>query len=239
MTIDMLNERLPKDIREAFLFLENSFPGQVVFTTSLGKEDQIITRMVATCDKKIRVATLDTGRLFPETYDTLERTVNKYDLPIEIYYPEAEKLQEYTSTKGINAFYKSVELRKECCAIRKIEPLKRALAGAAIWVTGLRSEQSENRSELPRLQHDPLTGLIKFNPLVNWTEEMVDAYIDLYTIPTNPLHARGYPSIGCAPCTRAVSPGEHPRSGRWSWESSKKECGLHQHSTERKEAQNA
>lgn len=236
MNIELLNERLPNDIREAFLFLDRAFPGKVVFTTSLGKEDQVITQLIAESGAKIRVVTLDTGRLFPQTYDTLSRTVKKYKLPIEVYYPKNETLQTFVSEKGVNAFYQSVELRKECCAIRKIEPLKRALSGAEVWVTGLRAEQSENRSDLPRIQKDVLTGLIKFNPLVNWSDERVDASIDQHAIPVNPLHDKGFPSIGCEPCTRAVLEGEHPRAGRWSWESSKKECGLHQHTTERQEA---
>ena len=166
-------------------------PGKVVFTTSMGLEDQALTDLIARNELPVRVITLDTGRLFQETYDLMDRT------------------------------------RETCCGIRKIDPLHRALEGAEVWVTGLRSAQSDNRSGLSRLERDTMSGKLKYNPLLDWTDGDLDTYLNSHSVPTNSLHRKGYPSIGCAPCTRAVLDGEHPRAGRWWWEQSTKECGLH------------
>ena len=159
----------------------------------------------------------------------LSRTRAKYKLDIDMFAPDTEAVQTYVNTHGINAFYNSVELRKGFCGVRKIEPLRRSLAGAQVWVTGLRAAQSDNRADLPRLEEDALTGLIKFHPLRAWDDAQLRGYLNEYNVPVNPLHNQGFVSIGCAPCTRAIEEGEHPRAGRWWWEQSKKECGLHQH----------
>lgn len=212
---------------EAIELLTQQFPGKVVFSTSLGQEDQVITDIIYRNSLPVRVFTLDTGRLFQQTYDLLDATRAKYNRSIDTYFPNTQRVETLVQEKGFNSFYYSVENRKECCFIRKIEPLKRALAGAGIWITGLRAEQSENRADMPILEWDQGNQLIKYNPLIHWTYEEVLAYLEKYRVPDNPLHRQGFISIGCACCTRAIEPGEHPRAGRWWWEESKKECGLH------------
>ncbi|MCH2199716.1 MAG: phosphoadenylyl-sulfate reductase [Flavobacteriales bacterium] len=199
----------------------------LVFTSSLGEEDQVITHLIAQNNWPVTIATLDTGRHFPQYYDLIERTQRLLDNPIKVYSPQASAVEYLVDSHGINGFYTSVEARKACCAVRKIEPLKRALAQAEVWVTGLRAEQSNNRQDTPKYQRDAMTNTLKFNPLVDWSKEMIDQYIEENKVPTNPLHKQGFVSIGCQPCTRAITEGEHPRNGRWWWESSKKECGLH------------
>ncbi|HVZ57822.1 MAG TPA: phosphoadenylyl-sulfate reductase [Chitinophagaceae bacterium] len=206
------------------------FPGQVVLSSSFSWEDQVLTHLVFSQALAIEVFTLDTGRLFPETYSTWSRTLEKYGRPITPYYPQAVALQQFIAEKGPNCFYESVENRKQCCHLRKVEPLQRALAGREVWVTGIRAEHSPDRREMPQLEWDPANRIVKFHPLLHWTTEQVTAFIREQEIPYNPLHDRGFVSIGCAPCTRAVRPGEDFRAGRWWWEdSSKKECGLHVH----------
>ncbi|WP_369804190.1 phosphoadenylyl-sulfate reductase [Siphonobacter sp. SORGH_AS_0500] len=212
---------------EAIELLTRQFPGKVVFSTSLGQEDQVITDFIYRNNLPVRVFTLDTGRLFQQTYDLLDATRAKYNHSIETYFPNTQRVEALVQEKGFNSFYYSVENRKECCFIRKIEPLKRALAGAEIWITGLRAEQSENRADMPILEWDKGNQLIKYNPLIHWTYDEVLAYLEKYRVPDKPLHRQGFISIGCACCTRAIEPGEHPRAGRWWWEESKKECGLH------------
>ena len=214
-------------IEETFSFLANEYKAQVVFSTSFGQEDQVITAMIAKSEAPITIFTLDTGRLFQETYDVFHRTQKKYKLPIKVYFPEAKAVEELLEKKGPNSFFDSVENRKECCFIRKVVPLKKALAGNKIWITGLRAEQSENRSDLHLFEYDANFDLIKFNPLLKWTLEEVQKYIDDNSVPQNSLHKKGFISIGCAPCTRAIAPGEDIRAGRWYWEQSHKECGLH------------
>ena len=214
-------------IEETFSFLANEYKDQVVFSTSFGQEDQVITAMIAKSEAPITIFTLDTGRLFQETYDVFHRTQKKYKLPIKVYFPEAKAVEELLEKKGPNSFFESVENRKECCFIRKVVPLKKALAGNKIWITGLRAEQSENRSDLHLFEYDANFDLIKFNPLLKWTLEEVQKYIDDNNVPQNSLHKKGFISIGCAPCTRAIAPGEDIRAGRWYWEQSHKECGLH------------
>lgn len=207
-----------------------AYPGKVVFSTSFGWEDQVISDMIFRNDIPIKVFTLETGRLFTETYYVWNRTLEMYQKPILAYYPNQELLEEMVSTKGPNSFYESVENRKQCCGIRKLEPLKRALSGNEVWITGIRADQSLNRHDMTAIEWDEQNNLIKYHPIFSWSLEDVKTYIKENNIPYNPLHDRGFPSIGCAPCTRAVQPGEDFRAGRWWWEdSSKRECGLHTH----------
>ena len=213
---------------EALYILSETYPGKVIFSTSFGWEDQVITQMIFANRIPIKVFTLETGRLFPETYYVWNRTMEMYGQPIHAYYPRNELLEQMVNTKGPNSFYESVENRKECCGIRKVKPLKRALAGNKCWITGIRAEQSVNRQFMDHVEWDEQNQLIKYHPLYNWTLDEVKDYIKKNNIPYNTLHDKGFPSIGCAPCTRAVQPGEDFRAGRWWWEDqSKKECGLH------------
>ena len=212
---------------EGLKLVADLFPGKVVFSTSLGQEDQVITQLIASQNLPIQIFSLDTGRLFPETLELLSRTESKYKTRIKVYYPETASVEKLVEDIGINGFYESVENRKSCCFVRKVEPLKRALAGNTVWVTGLRAEQSANRSEMKRIEWDEANQIIKYNPLLDWTFGQMISYIEEQKIPYNPLHNQGFISIGCAPCTRAILPGEDARAGRWWWEDSKKECGLH------------
>lgn len=213
---------------EAIAFLAQAFPGQITFSTSFGWEDQVITDMIFANDLPVKVFTLETGRLFPETYYVWNRTLENYQKPIHAYYPDAAALEEMITKKGPSSFYESVENRKECCHIRKLVPLKRALSGNKCWITGIRSEQSLNRTDMSDLEWDEQNQLIKFHPIFDWSLDEVKAYIKKKNIVYNTLHDKGFPSIGCAPCTRAVQEGEDFRAGRWWWEDqSKKECGLH------------
>ena len=215
-------------IEETFAFLANEYTNKVVFSTSFGQEDQVITDLIEKSGAAITIFTLDTGRLFQETYDVFHRTQKKYKTPIKVYFPEAKAVEELLEKKGPNSFFESVENRKECCYIRKVEPLKKALAGNRMWITGLRAEQSENRSNLHLFEFDANFDILKFNPLLKWSLEEVQQYIDANNVPQNSLHKKGFVSIGCAPCTRAIVEGEDIRAGRWYWEQSHKECGLHQ-----------
>ena len=217
-----------KSETESLAILAELFPGKVVFSTSLGYEDQVITDFILKNNLNITIFTLDTGRLFSETYMTLQKTNNRYDTKIKVYYPQTDSVETLVSTKGPLSFYDSVENRKECCFIRKVEPLNRALKGAKIWVTGIRAEQSGNRHDMPQLEWDEAHQLVKFHPILHWSFEEVKGYVKSNGIPYNPLHDKGFVSIGCAPCTRAIQEGEDFRAGRWWWEDeSKKECGLH------------
>ncbi|WP_126444543.1 phosphoadenylyl-sulfate reductase [Sulfuricystis multivorans] len=200
----------------------------VVFASSLGAEDMVLTDLIWRQDIGIEIFTIDTGRLPTETHDLIARTERHYGRRIEICHPDAEQLALFVRTYGINGFYDSIEARKACCQARKVEPLRRKLAGKKAWVTGLRAEQSITRNSLRRIDYDFAFDLVKFNPLVDWSEREVWAYLHLHNVPYNALHDRHYPSIGCAPCTRAIQPGEDIRAGRWWWESPiTKECGLH------------
>ncbi|WP_418264872.1 phosphoadenylyl-sulfate reductase [Flavobacterium faecale] len=214
-------------IEETFVLLSAEYKDKVVFSTSFGQEDQVITDLIEKSGAPVTIFTLDTGRLFQETYDVFHRTQKKYKTPIKVYFPEAKAVEELLEKKGPNSFYESVENRKECCFIRKVVPLKKALAGNAVWITGLRAEQSENRSDLHLFEYDDNFKIIKFNPLLKWSLEEVQKYIDDNNVPQNSLHKKGFVSIGCAPCTRAIVEGEDIRAGRWYWEQSHKECGLH------------
>lgn len=215
-------------IEETLAFLANEYKEKVVFSTSFGQEDQVITALIAKNNLPITIFTLDTGRLFQETYDVFHKTLKKYNKEIKVCFPEAAAVEKLLQEKGPNSFYESVENRKECCFIRKVAPLTKALKGNEIWITGLRAEQSENRHDLPFFEYDAHFDIIKFNPLLKWSLDEVQKYIDDNNVPQNTLHKKGFVSIGCAPCTRAIAPGEDIRAGRWSWESSHKECGLHQ-----------
>lgn len=212
---------------EGMALLSARFMGKVVFSSSLGQEDQVITHMITENKLPIHIFSLDTGRLFPETLDLIARTESKYRTKIKVLFPESTSVENLVEKQGINGFYDSVEHRKACCHVRKVEPLRRALKGNSVWITGLRTEQSISRSEIHKIEWDEAHQIIKFNPLMDWKYEDVITYIDHNNIPCNPLHAKGFLSIGCAPCTRAIMPGEEARAGRWWWEDSKKECGLH------------
>jgi phosphoadenosine phosphosulfate reductase len=215
-------------IPETLSLLANHFPGQVTFSTSFSVEDQVIAHHILSAGLPISIFTLDTGRLFPETYSVWSTTNEKYATKITAYYPDRDLLEEYLNSKGPNAFYGSVANRKECCHIRKVEPLRRALHGQSIWITGLRAEHSPERKDHGIIEWDNGNQVIKYNPLLHWDTTAVKDYIDSNDVPYNSLHDKGFVSIGCAPCTRAIRPGEDFRAGRWWWEdNSKKECGLH------------
>lgn len=198
------------------------------FSTSLGLEDMVLTDLIAKHAPSITLFTLDTGRLHPETLTLLAQTEAYYNKRIAVYVPQTQALEHYVRLNGINGFFDSISQRQDCCAVRKVGPLKRALASQRAWVTGLRREQAASRAALAEMAFDTEYQLTKFNPLLDWTLADVEHYIDAHQLPVNPLHAQGFPSIGCAPCTRAVQPGEDVRAGRWWWEAAgAKECGLH------------
>jgi phosphoadenosine phosphosulfate reductase len=211
----------------ALRWISDHVGAKAKFSSALGIEDQVITYWIAQ-GLDIEIFTLDTGRLFQDTYDLLDLTQKKYNVPIKVYFPDHKQVESLVSTKGPNSFYDSVENRKECCFIRKVEPLNRALRNASFWITGLRGSQSANRQNMHLVEWDEQYQLVKYNPLLNWSLQEVEQFITLKGIPVNSLHKKGFPSIGCAPCTRAVLPGEDIRAGRWWWESSSKECGLHE-----------
>jgi phosphoadenosine phosphosulfate reductase len=221
----LLEGKNTKEVLEYFL---GKYGNKIAFASSLGAEDQVLTDILYSIDKNAKIFTLDTGRLPKETIELIERTNTKYKKNIEIYFPQTMDVQMLTSKKGMFSFYNSIEDRKECCAIRKIEPLKRALSGLDVWITGLRREQSVTRETMSLIEWDEGNNLIKINPLIEWSEEDVWTYIRENVVPYNILHDKGYPSIGCEPCSRAISEGEDVRSGRWWWENLEhKECGLH------------
>ncbi len=220
------NEKTPNEIISFFL---KEFKGKIALASSLGLEDQVLTEMVSNLDEKAKIFTLDTGRLFPETYDLISKTSAKYKTNIDVFFPDAGEVENMVSKKGINLFYESISDRKLCCYIRKLKPLSRALEGLDAWITGLRRDQSVTRTKLDMIEWDENNELLKINPLINWSEEEVTAYIQEHNIPVSPLHKQGFASIGCQPCTRAIEPGEDVRAGRWWWENPEtKECGLHE-----------
>ena len=224
-------------IPDALAALSSFFPGQVTFSTSFSLEDQVITHHILSANLPISIFTLDTGRLFAETYSVWSATNDRYATTITAYYPDRDLLEPWLNEKGPNAFYESVANRKTCCHIRKVEPLKRALAGQAVWITGLRAEHSPERQDHRIIERDDANGVIKYNPLLHWDTAEVRDYVDQHNVPYNPLHDSGFISIGCAPCTRAIRPGEDFRAGRWWWEdNSKKECGLHATETKNDQA---
>ncbi len=225
-----LAERLAAtlDLADRIRSIAAGVPGRVAFSTSLGIEDQAIVHAIAKSGAGIDVFTLDTGRLFPETIDTLVETEQCFGIRIRVLAPERSAVEQLVARDGALGFRASIEARKACCDARKVEPLKRGLAGAAGWITGLRREQSAGRADVPFAAWDAEQGLVKLNPLADWSLARLDEYVADNDIPVNPLHARGFPSIGCQPCTRAIRPGEDIRAGRWWWENEDgKECGLH------------
>lgn len=208
--------------------LVSLFPEKTIFTTSLGIEDQVITHKLFSNNIDVKVITLDTGRLFPQTYDVFSNTIIKYNKKINVYFPEYESVEKMVTEKGPFSFYQSVENRKECCRIRKVVPLNRALKGMECWISGIRAEQSDDRNNMDWLEYDKSKNLYKFYPLFNWSFDDIKNFVKENNVPYNSLHDKGYVSIGCEPCTRAVKPGEDFRSGRWWWENDgPKECGLH------------
>ena len=228
-TVESLTSLLAgKDEVESLRTLAQLFPGEVVFSTSLGYEDQVITDLILANNIPIKIFTLDTARMFGETYQVWQKTNKRYDTKIEAYFPKQESVERLLAEKGPFSFYDSVDNRKECCFIRKVEPLNRALAGNKIWITGIRAEQSPNRQTMTQVERDDTHNLFKFHPLMHWTFDQVKEHVRKNNVPYNPLHDRGFVSIGCQPCTRAIREGEDFRAGRWWWEDqSAKECGLH------------
>ncbi|MEM8643300.1 MAG: phosphoadenylyl-sulfate reductase [Pseudomonadota bacterium] len=230
------------DLAERIKLIAERIKGRIAFSTSVGLEDQVILQGIAKsgvvkAGADIDIFTLDTGRLFPEVLETIELSELRYRTRIRLVSPEAREIEELVSRDGVYGFRQSIENRKSCCEIRKVRPLNRALQGAQAWITGLRRDQSDARADVPMADWDEERGLIKINPLADWSEERLNAYIDDNAVVVNPLHAQGFVSIGCAPCTRAIEPGEDPRAGRWWWEAEdKKECGLHVAESERSAA---
>jgi phosphoadenosine phosphosulfate reductase len=216
-----------KPLEEALQLTTELFPNKVKFSTALGQEDQLLTHAIAVNNIPVQIFTIDTGRLFYETYELLDITTSKYKVPIEVFFPEAAAVQNMVSTKGINLFYESLENRQTCCHVRKVEPLNRALANTQVWITGLRGGQTEHRKNLPAVEWLSDRNMYKINPLINYSYDDVMAYLQTHKVPYNRLHDKGFVSIGCAPCTRAIELGEDARAGRWWWETSHKECGLH------------
>lgn len=227
--IDLLKKALiGLDAEHIVSYIVKNYGQRVVFSTSFGIEDQVLTHMLSNDVGQVSIFTLETGRLFPETYYVWNRTLERYGLQIKAYYPQADAVEKMVSEKGPSSFYESVGNRKECCFIRKIEPLRRAIKGFDIWITGIRAEQSPNRGTMDFIEWDEANSIVKVHPLYYWTLEDVEVFLRRFNVPYNPLHDKGFPSIGCQPCTRAVEKGEDFRAGRWWWEDqSKKECGLH------------
>lgn len=228
-TIEQIKSDLnDADARSIIQYIDQNFAEKAVFSTSFGIEDQVLTHFLALENARINIFTLDTGRLFPETYYVWNRTLDLYNLNIKAFYPQTQAVEQLLETKGPSSFYNSVDDRKECCHIRKIEPLKRAINGYQVWITGIRAEQSVNRDQMEFVEWDEQNQIIKIHPLYNWSLNDVEKYLKDNFVPYNPLHDKGFVSIGCQPCTRAVQEGEDFRAGRWWWEDkSKKECGLH------------
>lgn len=234
---NLLERSKGKTAEEIIKITADAFKGRLTFASSLGEEDQVITDMIAKVAPHIEIFTLDTGRLHQETYDLLAKTQKKYNkVSFKVYFPDAHKVEEMVRAKGINLFYESVDNRKLCCGIRKVEPLQRALKDKDSWITGLRRAQSVTRSDVQSFEWDEANKKVKVNPLVDWSLEQVKDYIKKNNIDVNALHAKGFVSIGCAPCTRAIKPGEDIRAGRWWWEMPEsKECGLHNNPNRKKE----
>ncbi len=227
--VEELNRiHLGKPAEEVLGWFLSEFKGRIALSSSMGVEDQVLTDMIMKIAPDTRIFTLDTGRLFYETYELIERTTLRYKKKIEIYFPDPADVEKMVTEKGINLFYQSIENRKECCRVRKLVPLKRAFQGLDVWICGLRRSQSATRTENQLIEWDEANGLLKLNPLIEWSEKQVWDYVKQHGVPYNPLHDKGYPSIGCQPCTRAIEPGEDIRAGRWWWEKPEtKECGLH------------
>lgn len=227
--IDSLNIKyagaLAQELLQSFM---SQYSARLALSSSLSIEDQTLTDMMLRIDPQANIFTLDTGRLFPETYELIDRTNEHYKVKLKVYCPQTEALQQFVATEGINPFYESIEKRHACCEVRKLEPLRRAFRDLDVWVCGLRSAQSVTRSDMRLIEWDDRHGLLKINPLIHWTEQQVWDYIKENRVPYNRLHDKGFPSIGCEPCTRAVRRIDDVRAGRWWWESpDHRECGLH------------
>jgi len=205
------------------------FHPRIALSNSLQTEDMVVLDIAWRIEPKVRVFTLDTGRLHQETYDMMDRVRDHYGVKLEVLFPDAAEVQAMVNAKGLNLFYESVENRHECCGLRKVKPLQKALAGLDAWVTGLRRDQWASRTNIQKIEIDAANGgIIKFNPIADWTQEQLDEYVNAHNVPRHALYANGFTSIGCLPCTRATKPGENPRAGRWWWEQEgQKECGLH------------
>jgi phosphoadenosine phosphosulfate reductase len=227
--VKKLNTHLEnKTLEEVLSYFLLNYKNRTTFSSSFAAEDQVISDAILKINPHGKIFTLDTGRLHPETYDVMDATNLKYNIKIDVYFPDYTSIQNLYKTQGINGHFESIEKRKNCCFIRKIEPLQRALNNMDIWITGLRSQQSITREDVPLIQWDDNFKIIKVNPIIKWTQEEVWNYIKDNKVPYNKLHDQGYPSIGCAPCTRAIKDGEDIRAGRWWWENPEhKECGLH------------
>jgi len=227
--IGVLNTQFEgKSTEEVLSFFLTEYKGKIALSSSLSIEDQVLTDLIVKIDKDARIFTLDTGRLFPETYSLIDKTNMRYDIKLEVLFPDYNDVEKMVKAEGINLFYAGIEQRKLCCKVRKLEPLKRAFEGLDVWICGLRKEQSITRQAVQLVEWDENNGLIKLNPLINFTEQEVWDYIKKNSVPYNKLHDKGFPSIGCQPCTRAIEPGEDIRAGRWWWENpDQKECGLH------------
>lgn len=228
--IDALNRRFENAGAEALLeFFLKEYEGRIALSSSLSIEDQVLTHLIVSIAPKTRIFTLDTGRLFPQTYKLIAQTNDTYGIKIEVFFPDYHEVERMVREEGINLFYNSIESRHRCCAIRKLEPLSRAFRGLDAWICGLRHEQSVTRKDMRLIEWDDIHNMLKLNPLIDWTEQDVRAFIQKNGVPYNRLFDKGFPSVGCEPCTRAVAPGADPRSGRWWWEApDKRECGLHQ-----------
>ena len=227
--IEHLNQQFdhaePQEVLAHFL---KQYENRLALSSSLGLEDQVLTDMIVKIDHAARIFTLDTGRLFPETYQLIDNTNLKYTIKIEIFFPGHKQVEKMVNHEGMNLFYESIEKRKKCCHVRKLQPLSRAFLTLDAWICGLRNEQSITRQDVKMIQWDEMNNLLKINPLIHWTEKQLWDYIKENHVPYNKLHDKGFPSIGCEPCTRAVEVGEDIRAGRWWWESPEhKECGLH------------
>jgi len=226
--VDLNNRLEGKTAQEIIAFFVETMGEKITFGTSMGAEDQVVTQMLMELKKEVSIFTLDTARLFPETYELIDRTNKKYGIKIDVFFPDYKEVEQMVAEKGINLFFDSVDNRHLCCQIRKLNPLKRALQGKEAWFTGLRKSQSVTRVDMQVVEWDENSGMLKVNPLINWSEDDVWEYIEKQGIPFNPLHKKGYPSIGCQPCTRAIMEGEDVRAGRWWWENpDSRECGLH------------
>jgi phosphoadenosine phosphosulfate reductase len=227
--LGVLNQQFQnKSPEEVLRFFLEKYKGKIALSSSLGIEDQVLTDLVVKVDKNTRIFTLDTGRLFPETYSLIERTNSKYGIKLEVFFPDHIEVEKMVKAEGVNLFYNGIDQRKRCCQVRKLEPLKRAFAGLDVWICGLRRDQSVTRQDVQMVEWDEGNQLIKLNPLINFTGQQVWDYIKQHQVPYNKLHDKGFPSIGCQPCTRAIEPGEDIRAGRWWWENpDQKECGLH------------
>ena len=233
----MINEQLADELEEKFAgknvedilrYFLSEFKGKIALSSSLSYEDQVLTDMIVKIDKTTKIFTLDTGRLFPETYALIDKTCLRYGISLEVFFPDFNKVQQMVRDEGINLFYNSLESRHRCCEIRKLEPLRRAFEGLDVWICGLRRSQSVTRANMRTVEWDAKNNLIKLNPLISWSEDDTKDYIKANHVPYNKLHDQGFPSIGCQPCTRAVKPGEDVRAGRWWWENPEhRECGLH------------